>query len=98
MNRFLSSVLLGIFLVASSATGQQAQDSQNSPASGRPSSPSSDQNGTASATSQSAPDYSQEPFLIERYHLTARFENDGTGERDLEVRIRVQSDAGVRSL
>jgi Flp pilus assembly protein TadD len=43
-------------------------------------------------------DYSQEPFVIESYVTTARFENDGTGERDLQVRIRVQSDAGVQQL
>ena len=43
-------------------------------------------------------DYSQEPFVIEQYHTTARFENDGTSERDLAVRVRVQSDAGVQQL
>jgi tetratricopeptide (TPR) repeat protein/transglutaminase-like putative cysteine protease len=43
-------------------------------------------------------DYSQEPFVIEQYVTTARFENDGTSERDLAVRIRVQSDAGVQQL
>src|ERR1700683_1514261 len=41
-------------------------------------------------------DYSQEPFVIEQYYSTARFESDGTGEQDLSVRIRVQSDAGVQ--
>ncbi len=40
-------------------------------------------------------DYSKEPFVIEQYATTARFENDGTGEEDLTVRVRVQSDAGV---
>ena len=43
-------------------------------------------------------DYSQEPFLIERYYTTARYENDGTGERDLAVRIRVQTEVGVERL
>src|SRR5271154_5181494 len=43
-------------------------------------------------------DYSQEPFVIEQYHTSARFENDGTNERDLAVRVRVQSDAGVQQL
>jgi Flp pilus assembly protein TadD/transglutaminase-like putative cysteine protease len=51
------------------------------------------------ATQKSQPaDYSQEPFVIEQYYTTARFENDGTSERDLAVRIHVQSDAGVRQL
>jgi Flp pilus assembly protein TadD/transglutaminase-like putative cysteine protease len=42
--------------------------------------------------------YSQEPFIIEQYSTTARYENDGTGERDLAVSIRVQSVAGVQQL
>ena len=41
--------------------------------------------------------FSREPFVIERYVTTARFENDGTGEQELHVRVRVQSDAGVTS-
>jgi Flp pilus assembly protein TadD/transglutaminase-like putative cysteine protease len=43
-------------------------------------------------------DFSQEPFVIEKYYATARFESDGTGEHDLTARIRVQSDAGVQQL
>ena len=42
--------------------------------------------------------YAQEPIVIEQYFTKVRFENDGTGERDLFVRVRVQSDAGVRQL
>jgi Flp pilus assembly protein TadD/transglutaminase-like putative cysteine protease len=42
--------------------------------------------------------YSQEPFIIEQYSTTALYENDGTGERDLAVSIRVQSEAGVEQL
>src|ERR1700690_4343639 len=58
------------------------------------------QNGTPSTpqTAEASASYSQEPFLIEEYYSAARFENDGTGERDLHVRIRVQSEAGVQSL
>ena len=52
----------------------------------------------AAPTPPTATDYAQEPFLIEKYYSTARFENDGTGERDLNVRIRVQSDAGLQAL
>jgi Flp pilus assembly protein TadD/transglutaminase-like putative cysteine protease len=43
-------------------------------------------------------DYSQEPYVVESYVTKARYENDGTGERDLLVTIRVQSDAGVQQL
>ena len=56
------------------------------------------QKGTASAAEAPSPEYAQEPFLIEKYHSTARFENDGTGERELNVRVHVQSDAGVQAL
>jgi tetratricopeptide (TPR) repeat protein len=58
------------------------------------------QNSTASRTApnESTADYSQEPFVIEQYVTSARYENDGTGERDVSARIRVQSDAGVRLL
>src|SRR4029077_16916592 len=52
----------------------------------------------AAPTPPTATFYAQEPFLIEKYYSTARFENDGTGERDLNVRIRVQSDAGLQAL
>ena len=45
-----------------------------------------------------APDYSSEPFVVEKYATRARFENDGTGTRDLTARIKVQSDAGVQQL
>jgi len=51
-----------------------------------------------SSKDQAAKDYSQEPFVVELYSTIARFENDGTGDRDLSARIRVQSDAGVQQL
>jgi Flp pilus assembly protein TadD/transglutaminase-like putative cysteine protease len=92
MNRFLG---LGLFLLlASSAAVASPQGAPSaSPTSSAP------QNGTSSAAApQSPPDYAQEPFVIEKYYSTARFENDGTGERDLNVRIRVQSDAGLQAL
>jgi tetratricopeptide (TPR) repeat protein/transglutaminase-like putative cysteine protease len=43
-----------------------------------------------------APDYSQEPIVVESLSTTARFENDGTGVREQSVRVRVQTDAGVQ--
>src|SRR5262249_21516358 len=49
----------------------------------------------SSQAASSHPDFSREPFIIEQYVTTARFENDGTGEQDLRVRVRVQTDAGV---
>jgi Flp pilus assembly protein TadD/transglutaminase-like putative cysteine protease len=92
MNRFFG---LGLFLLlASSAALASPQAAPSTPPTSR-----APQNGTSSATApQSPPDYAQEPFIIEKYYSTARFENDGTGERDLNVRIRVQSDAGLQAL
>ncbi|HXN19505.1 MAG TPA: DUF3857 domain-containing protein [Candidatus Binatus sp.] len=52
----------------------------------------------ASPQNLAAQDFSQEPFVIEQYHTTARFENDGRSQSDLAVRIRVQSDSGVQQL
>ncbi len=51
---------------------------------------------SASAT-QSKPDYSQEPFIVESLATHARFENDGTGRVETTARIRVQNDDGVRA-
>ena len=48
--------------------------------------------------SKGAADFSREPFVIEQYATSARFENDGTGERVVTARIHVQSDAGVQQL
>lgn len=41
------------------------------------------------------PDYSQEPYVIELQRTVYRFENDGTGHKEISARIRVQSEAGV---
>ena len=51
---------------------------------------------TTPATTPAPADYSREPFVVEQFYTTARFENDGTGERDVSARVRVQSDAGVK--
>jgi tetratricopeptide (TPR) repeat protein/transglutaminase-like putative cysteine protease len=86
MNRCLAALLFAIFF-CSNVSAQQpsplASGSAHEP-------PKNDQ--------AAAPDFSQEPFIIEKYLLSARFENDGTGERTLSSRIKVQSDAGVQQL
>jgi tetratricopeptide (TPR) repeat protein/transglutaminase-like putative cysteine protease len=43
-------------------------------------------------------DYSREPFIVEQMTTRMRFENDGSGRRDVTARIKVQSDAGVEQL
>ncbi|MFZ3379960.1 MAG: DUF3857 domain-containing protein, partial [Candidatus Acidiferrales bacterium] len=87
MKRFWIATLCAIAF--SSAAVAQRKDA----ASAAPQSP-------AKSSEQKSPaaDYSQEPFVVERYYTTARFENDGTGERAVSARIRVQSDAGVQQL
>src|SRR5205085_7380444 len=42
------------------------------------------------------PDYSPESFVLENVRTTYRFENDGTGRREIYARIKVQSEAGVQ--
>src|SRR5271168_2138522 len=87
MTRFYTAALCAL-LFASSAAAQQANSTHNKAPT------------AANSAAQKSPpaDYSQEPFVIEQYHTSARFENDGTSERDLAVRVRVQSDAGVQQL
>ncbi len=53
---------------------------------------------TAPAPNQTPQDYSKEPFVIEEMRYRVRFENDGTGQTEANLRIRVQSDVGVQQL
>lgn len=40
-------------------------------------------------------DYAREGYVIEKYRTTFSFENDGSGKREVQVRVKVQSEAGV---
>ncbi len=42
------------------------------------------------------PDYSKEAFVLEQSSDKFKFENDGTYTREIRMRIRIQSDAGVQ--
>ena len=53
---------------------------------------------SGSAQSPSPPDYSQEPYVVEHYHQTMRYENDGTGREQLDTQIKVVSESGVQAL
>lgn len=46
-------------------------------------------------TAKQKTDYSQEAVVIEQLTTAYRFERDGTGRRELTLRVKVQSDAGV---
>ncbi len=50
-----------------------------------------------SKSSTFKPDYSQEASVVEQYSEKYKFENDGTAVKEVSARIRVQSDAGVKS-
>jgi tetratricopeptide (TPR) repeat protein len=87
MKRFATGVyILVLALIAPTFGGQKTQEPDRS------------QLPKTAAQDLAPNDYSQEPFVIERYYTTARFENDGTNHRDLSVRIRVQTDSGVQQL
>jgi tetratricopeptide (TPR) repeat protein len=45
---------------------------------------------------EKAPDYSQEAMVLEQLKMLYRFEKNGTGQRDLTVRVRIQSEAGLQ--
>jgi Domain of Unknown Function with PDB structure (DUF3857) len=47
-------------------------------------------------STQEKPDYSQEPYVFERFVTHAAFQNDGTSRADLEVVVNVLSEAGAR--
>jgi tetratricopeptide (TPR) repeat protein len=45
-----------------------------------------------------APSYDKEPYVFELIENKVRFEADGKGQRELSVRVRVQSESAVREL
>jgi tetratricopeptide (TPR) repeat protein/transglutaminase-like putative cysteine protease len=45
---------------------------------------------------QPSPPASEEAAIIEQSHTTIRFEHDGTGRREIYVRVKVLSEAGIR--
>jgi tetratricopeptide (TPR) repeat protein/transglutaminase-like putative cysteine protease len=48
---------------------------------------------------ESSPDrYAKQPIVMERFYQRVRFEPDGTARRDIRVRARVQTEAGVQQL
>ncbi|MBA3913182.1 MAG: DUF3857 domain-containing protein [Acidobacteriales bacterium] len=51
---------------------------------------------TTSTSTDSPKDYSKESIVVESSVGRFWFENDGTGTRQLSVRMRIQSEAGVR--
>ena len=52
----------------------------------------------AFAVPAAAQDYSGEAFVVEQSRTAWRFERDGTGSKEVTLRVKVQSDAGVQTL
>lgn len=52
----------------------------------------------SSAPKPTPADYAKEPYVFERIEEKVRFEADGTGQRELAARVRVQSESAVREL
>jgi hypothetical protein len=52
----------------------------------------------APATNSAKPDFSKEAIVVEMDSTRATFENDGTGTRQINRRIRIQSEAAVQQL
>src|SRR6266849_8723898 len=51
---------------------------------------------TQTSKENTGPDYSKEAFVLEQSSDKFKFENDGTYSREVRMRIRIQSDAGVQ--
>jgi tetratricopeptide (TPR) repeat protein len=56
------------------------------------------QHKSVAVTKPSAANQLQEVISVEQYVTSVRFENDGTGERDLSVRMRIKNDLGAQQL
>lgn len=82
---FVATVSLLLGLPLSSFQSVKAQTKTQAPAQ------------SADAAKQK-PDYSQEAIVIEDLRTSYRFERDGTGQRDITFRAKVQSEAGVERL
>ena len=50
---------------------------------------------TPKSVMESKPDFSREPVIFESVHESMRYENDGSGTRELSSRIRVQTASGL---
>ena len=81
-----SSLLLGTpFQAAHAQTNTKPQEPAKSTETAKP----------TPETAKQKPDYSQEAVVIERLTTGYRYERDGTGQRELTMRVKVQSDLGV---
>ena len=93
------AVVVSVLWLSSLVSAQTKQSSPNPqpPASTAPADSKSNASKAQEIKSPDAKqDYSQEGYVIEKMRTSYRFENDGTGRRELFARIKVQSEAGVQ--
>jgi tetratricopeptide (TPR) repeat protein len=83
--QIIAVLLTTSFLFGTPFTAARAQDPPPPPPGLKP---------TVKAENQK-PDYSQEAVVIEQLSTNYRYESDGTGQRELTMRVKIQSDAGV---
>src|SRR5271166_5044896 len=97
-------VLTGLVLLFLTLTLLKAQSTSPNSTAQSAAAKNTQQSGAATASQSgaaqapTAPDYSQEPYVVEHYRQSSRYENDGTGSEQLDVQIRVISESGVQSL
>lgn len=89
MNKFCRSfsLLLSAVLCWTSAVVGQAPLVPSAPAASVP----------AAVLAPGKSDYTQQSFIFEQIASRVTFENDGTGTREVSGRVRIQSEAGVKS-
>src|SRR5215475_8398741 len=61
----------------------------------RPKEPTGQTPAIRTAPKDKEPDYSQEALVIEKFRTAYRFEKDGTGRREMNLRVKIQSDVAV---
>ena len=86
----ISLFLFICLLLSNSARLTRAQALPGVPAPPKPAAPAQ-----TTPAAEKEIDYSQEAVVIQQFKLLYRFEKDGTGLRELSMRVKVQSDAGL---
>lgn len=89
-----SVLLVALSFVSTGASGQEPAPPAPSaaPVQAATAAPS-----TAGAPASAARDYSDEAFVIERWHHHARFETDGTGRYEQLIRVRIQREEALQA-
>lgn len=88
----LSPLAFAFLLAASSFAAAAPQSSATAP----PATADDKKPVVVGVTPSDKPDYSKEAFVVERLYAHYRFENDGTGSKEVILRVHVQSEVGLQ--